>query len=340
MGGERVKMEISKRRLVCVCLLLTLLLGLAGNFVSFDLAPTVKAESPVLLDSYSEENQTYEYHVDSVFGSEMDMLQAEGSCFTVPSDQNYNITSAKFYVRKIGSPVGHVVAKLYAITGTYGVNGKPTGDPLATSNLIDMANLPDTLTLVEFTFPSGEQYEMTAGEHHCIAFINNDGTTVNSNNCPKFATDNEVPLEHDGNSFNYHLTDWYPFQSTYENIFYVYGEGTGAPPYYTTISTNTTRAGRPCLFRVLWWDDVGLSGFIFGTNNTGSWQNDTWINTNWESNPIAGYADAEKTLNETEEILVQWQVWANDTSNQWANTGIQAFNTTGPNRFVPSPVTV
>ena len=105
------------------------------------------------------------------------------------------------------------------------------------------------------------------------------------------------------------------------------------PPYYTTISTNTTRAGRPCLFRVLWWDDVGLSGFIFGTNNTGSWQNESWTDP-WSGTPIAGYADTEKTLNETEEILIQWRVWANDTSNNWNNTGIQSLTTTGPNRFV------
>lgn len=116
------------------------------------------------------------------------------------------------------------------------------------------------------------------------------------------------------------------------SIYCTYTPSDTTNPTYTTITTNTTRAGRPCLFRVLWWDDVGLSGFIFGANNTGSWQNETWTSP-WEEQTV-GYADTEKTLNDTVGVEVQWRVWANDTSNNWNSTAIQSFTTTGSNRFV------
>jgi len=49
------------------------------------------------------------------------------------------------------------------------------------------------------------------------------------------------------------------------------------PPQYSDSSTNNTLAGQPTLFSLNWTDNVGLSGYIFSTNNAGSWVNDTWI---------------------------------------------------------------
>jgi len=48
-------------------------------------------------------------------------------------------------------------------------------------------------------------------------------------------------------------------------------------PLWFSNSTNNTVAGKPTLFSLNWTDDVGLSGYIFSTNNTGTWVNDTWI---------------------------------------------------------------
>lgn len=45
-------------------------------------------------------------------------------------------------------------------------------------------------------------------------------------------------------------------------------------PLWFTNSTNNTIAGKPTLFSLYWTDDVGLSGYIFSTNNTGTWVND------------------------------------------------------------------
>jgi len=51
---------------------------------------------------------------------------------------------------------------------------------------------------------------------------------------------------------------------------------TEAPKYWDN-STNNTVAGQPTLFSLNWTDNLGLSGYIFSTNNTGSWKNDTWV---------------------------------------------------------------
>jgi len=104
-----------------------------------------------------------------------------------------------------------------------------------------------------------------------------------------------------------------------------YTPDTQAPTYSNT-GTNTTLVGQPCEFHALWNDNINVSGFIFGTNNTGTWINDTWVVFSVFFNSTASWSNVTKTLNSTV-IVVQWCVWANDTSNNWNNTGIQSFTT-------------
>jgi len=95
------------------------------------------------------------------------------------------------------------------------------------------------------------------------------------------------------------------------------------PPAWSNAGTNNTKGGQPTRFHVKWTDNAGLSGFIFGTNNTGTWANDTWTpmsgTTNW--------SNVTKILNSSLGVLVRWRVWANDTSNNWNNTGILSLVT-------------
>jgi len=100
-------------------------------------------------------------------------------------------------------------------------------------------------------------------------------------------------------------------------------------PTYSNTGTNTTVAGQPCQFSVLWNDNVNVSGFIFGTNNTGAWVNDTWVSFTVFYNSTAAWSNVTKTLNSTIHIVIQWQIWANDTSNNWNTTGTQTLTTTG-----------
>jgi hypothetical protein len=85
-----------------------------------------------------------------------------------------------------------------------------------------------------------------------------------------------------------------------------------APKYWYNV-TNNTISDRPTLFSLNWTDDVGLSGYIFSTNNTGTWVNDSWI----AMTGLADWSNITKTLNSTVGAFVQWRVYANDTSDNW-----------------------
>jgi len=116
--------------------------------------------------------------------------------------------------------------------------------------------------------------------------------------------------------------------TTFNNIIgYITITFTDPPPTYSNVGTNSTLAGQPCEFYTLWNDNTNVSGFIFGTNNTGSWENDTWVAFSVFYNSTAAWSNVTKTLNSTIDVVIQWQIWCNDTGNNWNNTGIQTFAT-------------
>ncbi len=80
-----------------------------------------------------------------------------------------NLTSAQFYMRKIGTPTGNAVAVLYAHAGVYGTSSVPTGPALATSSNFDVSTLTGAFAYTTFTFPAGQRYGMQPGEHYVIA---------------------------------------------------------------------------------------------------------------------------------------------------------------------------
>jgi peptidoglycan/xylan/chitin deacetylase (PgdA/CDA1 family) len=51
-----------------------------------------------------------------------------------------------------------------------------------------------------------------------------------------------------------------------------------AAPAYSNNSTNNTLIGQPTLFSLNISDTAGLGGYVFSTNNTGTWVNDTVVN--------------------------------------------------------------
>ena len=97
-----------------------------------------------------------------------------------------------------------------------------------------------------------------------------------------------------------------------------------AKPTYSNVATNTTQANSTCLFSTLWSDDVGLSHYIFSTNDTGTWSNETAVA--FVANP--DWSNVTKTLNNTIGLTIGWIFFANDTSNNWNNTGTQTLTTT------------
>jgi hypothetical protein len=78
-----------------------------------------------------------------------------------------------------------------------------------------------------------------------------------------------------------------------------------------------------CDFSAEWNTTADLSGFIFGTNNTGSWVNDTYTTTSTD------WTNVTKTLNATIGKTVQWEIWGFDAVT-WNNTGVQTLDTITP----------
>lgn len=115
-----------------------------------------------LEDSYSESNQdSFSNLATGGFNIK------EGQSFTATNSKN--LYSAKFYLKKNGTPTGsNVTATLYAHTGTFGTTGTPTGSALATSDAIDISTFSTSFTLVEFFFTGANQVALTAGTKYFI----------------------------------------------------------------------------------------------------------------------------------------------------------------------------
>ena len=92
-------------------------------------------------------------------------------------------------------------------------------------------------------------------------------------------------------------------------------------PTYTTASHNTTIAGDSILFSIQYNDTTALHDngqWIFSTNNTGSWVNESAVN--WTATPE--YANHSTTLNSTHDVVVGYRWYANDSAGNSNNTGI------------------
>jgi len=87
-------------------------------------------------------------------------------------------------------------------------------------------------------------------------------------------------------------------------------------PEYSNDVTNGSAIDTPVNFTLDWTDGVGLSGYIFSTNNTGTWLNASYVTFSGTSNTSWNVT----TLNDTLETLVAWCFYANDTSDNWNGT--------------------
>jgi len=104
------------------------------------------------------------------------------------------------------------------------------------------------------------------------------------------------------------------------------GEGgsDNQPPYYWQKGVNSTYVNSPCQF-YCYWTDAMIYSFIFGSNITGQWQNDTEVII-----MQTGYAwtNVTKTNPISVGTKVTWQIWARNLSGNWNTTGIQSYITT------------
>jgi peptidylprolyl isomerase len=101
--------------------------------------------------------------------------------------------------------------------------------------------------------------------------------------------------------------------------------GPAGPPTYSTVQISSTVAGSSCTFSTLWSDDANVSGYIFETNNTGTFVNDSWTPFSNFVSSRSSNATVTETLDNTIGDLVEWRFWCNDTSNKWNSIPMQSF---------------
>jgi peptidylprolyl isomerase len=103
------------------------------------------------------------------------------------------------------------------------------------------------------------------------------------------------------------------------------GVANASPPTYSDVSSNSTVAGSSCTFSTVWADNANVSGYIFETNNTGTFVNDTWTPFSDFVSPTSANATVTETLDNTIGDVVQWTFWCNSTNNKWSEVPMQSF---------------
>jgi len=93
---------------------------------------------------------------------------AIGQCFSPTGD--WTLTSATFYPKRTGSVSGNSNAKIYAVSGSCGTNGVPTGSALATSDNTNTNTFSTSYTIATYNFSGGEQITLTSGANYFIVF--------------------------------------------------------------------------------------------------------------------------------------------------------------------------
>lgn len=169
----------------------------------------------VLVDSYSESNQNTQLWMNTIQDR-----NAVGQSFT---GNGTILNSAKFYLKKSGSPTGSVYAKIYAQTGTYGdrYSDKPTGLELSVSDAVDITTVGTNWSLITFIFTGENKIELENGVHYCTeCYWGLDGET----NALAVGRDDSSP-SHSGSGNMYDISEgvWYVSASA-DTCFYVYGD--------------------------------------------------------------------------------------------------------------------
>lgn len=169
---------------------------------------TFDSSNPILANSYAETNQDENWNVSSTNYTKVSQsfISANG-----------RMSSAKFYLKKVGSPTGNAIAALYELSGTHGTNAVPTGAALATSDNFDVSTLTTSYQLITFTFSGANRYNITAAYYYEIVFEYSGG---DADNYVQVGIDGSSPSD-SGNPAYYTGGSWTPTTAK-DVIFYVY----------------------------------------------------------------------------------------------------------------------
>jgi hypothetical protein len=122
------------------------------------------------------------------------------------------LDSCKFYLKKVGSPIGNIWATLYATTG-----GVPTGSTISTSEVINALSISNSsYVLQEFIFTS--PYLLEEGITYAIV-IEGD-YSLSSSNYIMVGSDASSSSYTDGSMYHYDGATWN--NENLDLIFYIY----------------------------------------------------------------------------------------------------------------------
>jgi hypothetical protein len=122
-------------------------------------------------------------------------------------------------LRNNNTRTGYVYAKIYALTGTPGSTGKPTGEALAVSDGIPYNNLTTTQAVYTFNFSGANQITLEDGVDYCVAVEFTAGDGTHSVKPRGVAAADGDAAKNDGYFIN--NTTW--TAGTYDLFFRVYG---------------------------------------------------------------------------------------------------------------------
>lgn len=133
------------------------------------------------------------------------------------------LKNAKFYLKKYGNPTGNVTVKIFAHTGTFGVDGKPIGSALAISNMVlDVSSIPTSYTLINFDFSDINRITLENGTKYVLTIEYNSGIFPTDYIGVGMSNNNSHP----GNpSYTADNLNWTGIDLNYDLIFYVYTDG-------------------------------------------------------------------------------------------------------------------
>ncbi len=287
------------KKITSLTLIAILLLGI---FIFIVEVPTAKA-TDTLYENYNTGDDDYWNFKDTTWAAQT---------FTVGSVA-HTVTGVKIKIDS-GSEIGDFTLSIRATD----LNGHPTGNDLTSHTIDGSITSQADYTFFLFDLPP---YNLNANTKYAIVCR----APNSASQWVYWRSDSSSPTYSGGNrEWSLDSGSSWTTYTTQDFMFEVYGTPINTAPTYSSISASSTTVGTSSIFSSYWDEDSGLSGYIFSTNNTGSWQNDTW--TAFASTP--SWANVTKTLNSTVRQKVGYQWYVNDTSNLWNSTGIQTLELT------------
>ena|GEM_PF-6048566 len=281
--------------------------------ITFDIGH-LNADEQLSLDpsfgNRSQGNLTFpQFMGNQIFGSVF-TLPEDGYALSISTDWWFSMTaqgdSPLFTYSVASAIISYPDMTLVAQTHTQPVNQNPLS-----GNVVIALNSPVFLKAGEYVLASWVSMPHNAEWGLCNLIQTKSLTSANrgllmgssSPDFQKFATDATV------NNAVYAI--------------FVNYESTSQTLNYSDIGHDTTMAGAAINFRSTWRDVWGLSHYVFSTNLTGVWQNDT---ARFTVNPQSVTVSKVLPARTGDTIMYRW--YANNTANQWASTYMQQLTTT------------